>query len=280
MSEKRRFQEVLQDLRNDMKFLEQDLFKEFVQLILRKHLVIDQQVKDWVFDVFLDKFYEMDAKVRKIAADLGYKVKLPSDDVKKYAEDIACKRFSTIYDYEGSIHRALEYLHSSITYYSNMLESRMSSIRSKLYEKGWEQVNKLKNEEYVLATQRVRYVQAREELGKAKQAVQDKHWDEVLNHLRPAIDLALREKLDLTKIQPMKQFLMDAEKYGLPLPSYTMLYDYFDEGTQRIHGGRLNTPFECQKALEFVAGFIDRLEAANIPQEEIKKFKKMSKTVQ
>ena len=78
----------------------------------------------------------------------------------------------------------------------------------------------------------------------------------------------------------MRQFLADAEKYGLPLPSYTMLYDYFDEGSQRIHGGKLNTPFECQKALEFVAGFIDGLEVINISQKDVDNFRNNSKAVE
>jgi hypothetical protein len=156
----------------------------------------------------------------------------------------------------------------------------MSSIRYELYEENFAQVKKLKNEEYVLPTQRAKYVQARDELEKAKQAVKDKEWDEVLNHLRPAIDLALREKFGFKRINPMRQFLADAEKYNLPLPSYTMLYDYFDEGSQRIHGGKLNTPFECQKALEFVAGFIDRLELINVSKEDVEQFKSKSKVVE
>jgi hypothetical protein len=58
-----------------------------------------------------------------------------------------------------------------------------------------------------------------------------------------------------------------------------MLYSYFNEGTQRIHGGQLNTPFECQKALEFVADFIDRLEIVDIPKGKIEEFKQKCKCV-
>lgn len=78
----------------------------------------------------------------------------------------------------------------------------------------------------------------------------------------------------------MRQFINDAEKYRLPLPTYTMLYDYFDVGSKRIHEGKLNTPYECQKALEFVAGFIDRLEVINVTQKKINDFKSKSKAVE
>jgi hypothetical protein len=102
----------------------------------------------------------------------------------------------------------------------------------------------------------------------------------VFNHLRPAIDLALKEKFGFKKINPMKQFLLDAEKYGLPLPTYAMLYDYFDEGSQRIHSGKLNTPYECQNALEFVAGFIDQLDLIDISKDKLEEFKQKCKCVE
>jgi hypothetical protein len=276
LSEKKRFQEVLQDVRSEFKFLKDDLFRELVQRLSVKGYRIDPEEKDWIFDVFLDKFYETDVKIRRIISDLGYKVEPPLTPIKDKAEEIACNRRVSFYSNVGT---QLDYLYSAIEDYGTALESMMSSVRQKLYEENWVQIKNLRNEEYVLATQRARYVQAREELEKAKQAVKAQQWDEVLNHLRPAIDLSLREKLGFAKIHPMKQFLIDAEKYNLPLPSYTMLYDFFDEGTQRIHGGKLNTPYECQKALEFVAGFIDRLEVLNISQRDIGEFKKKSATV-
>lgn len=275
MSEKKRFQEVLQDIRSEIKFLKDELFRELVQRLSGKGFRIDSEEKDWIFDVFLDKFYETDMKIRRIISDLGYKVELPLDPIKNKAEDLACYP-TPVY---SNVEIELNFLYTAIERYGTALESMMSSIRQKLYEENWVQIKKLRSEEYVLATQRARYVQAREELEKAKKAVKAQQWEEVLNHLRPAIDLSLREKFGFAKIHPMKQFLADADKYNLPLPSYTMLYDFFDEGTQRIHGGKLNTPYECQKALEFVAGFIDRLEVMDISQRDIVEFKKKSGTV-
>ena len=114
---------------------------------------------------------------------------------------------------------------------------------------------------------------------KAKQAVKNQKWAEVLNHLRPAIDLSIKEKFGFQKIFPMKQFIEEAEKYDFPLPSYSLLYDYFDEGSQRIHEGKLHTEWECEKALNFVAEFIDRLDLISISSEDILKFKNVSKAV-
>jgi hypothetical protein len=276
MSEKQRFQEVLTEIRSDIKFLQGDLSYQLQNILKHKRGEIDSEVKDWIYDVFLDKFYEIDAKIKKIINDLGYKPKLPTDDVKRQAELIARKKVYYYY----TLNDQLYYLKSNIESYGNEVESIMSSIRLKLYEKDWSQIKNLKSEDYVMPIHRVKYVQARDELEKAKKAVKDKQWDEVLNHLRPAIDLAIKEKFGFKKIQPMKQFLRDAEKYNLPLPSYTMLYDYFDEGSQRIHEGKLNTPYECQRALEFVAGFIDRLESAHASQKDIDEFKKKSKAVE
>lgn len=52
-----------------------------------------------------------------------------------------------------------------------------------------------------------------------------------------------------------------------------MLYFYYGEGSGRLHSGKLHTPYECQAALGFIDGFIERLELINISQEEINAFK-------
>jgi hypothetical protein len=290
LSEKQKFQEILEEIRNDIEFVKSNLFNELSKLVLgtisRKDyglygvfynkFSVRKDVKDWIFDFFLDKFYETCAKHAKIVKDLGYNVKLPEDGVKNATEKLA---FGT-FELYNQVENALNQVHSSIEKYETSFESILSSIRRNLYEEDWSRVKNLKAIDYVLPIQRARYVSAREELEKAKQAVKDKQWDEVLNHLRPAIDLALKEKFGFKRINPMKQFLVEAEKFGLPLPTYTMLYDYFDEGSQRIHSGKLNTPYECQKALEFVAGFIDQLDLMDISKEKIEEFKKGCRCVE
>ena len=292
MSEKQRFQEILEEIRNDIKFLKVDLSHQLYQHVEREvklQRILDSyglfaipfrlsgEVKKWILDVFLDKWYEIEAKILMIIRDLGFsKPKLNFGLVKKYAEELACGSFT----YSTYVYSKTNDLFTSISRYESDFESVMGAIRQNLYLTEWTNVEKLKIEDYVNPIQRAKYVLARDELDKAKKAVKDNQWDEVLNHLGPAIDFAIREKYGFGKIHPMKQFLRDAEKYSLPLPSYTMLYDYFDEGSKRIHEGKLNTPYECQKALEFVAGFIDRLELINVTQEQIDDFKSKSKAVE
>jgi hypothetical protein len=278
MSGEQRFQEILNEVRGDLKFLKSDLFTELLKFVVQKGYKVDSDLRDWIYDIFLDKLFEIDVKIRKIISDLAprFTPELPWIALKVRAEKIACDSYIT----DEQLKDDLLMLCNALDDYANKFESTMGSLRYILHENNWIQVKKLKSEDYILPTTRAKYVQARDELKKAKQAVKDKQWDEVLNHLRPAIDLALKEKFEFKKINPMKQFLQDAEKFNLPLPSYTMLYDYFDEGSQRIHAGKLNTPFECQNALEFVAGFIDRLELINVTPKEIGEFKKKSKAVE
>jgi len=237
----------------------------------------DDNVRNWVLDVFLDKLFETNAKIKKVFDDFDIQRDIPIWEIKDCVEDLAFAKGRTYRQIE--LRGIFDKLFNLIQKYDAIFEKSMGTIRKILYDQKWEPMKNIKPEDYVLPVKRAKYVKARDELQKAKQAVKDKKWDEVLNHLRPAIDLAIKEKFGFKKIHPMKQFLLDAEKYNLPLPSYSMVYDYFDEGSQRIHGGKLHTPWECEEALNFVADFIDRLELIEMSQKDIEDFKKKSKAV-
>jgi hypothetical protein len=277
MSEKQRFQEILNEIRGDLKFLKTDLFTQLLKLVMQKGYIVDADLRDWIYDTFLDKLFEIDVKIKKIISDLvpRFEADLPWIKVKAIAERIACGSYTVDLELKDDLSKLCD----SLENYANRLESIMSTIRYILQENSWVQVKKLKSEDYVLPKTRAKYVQARDELKKAKQAVKDGKYEDVLNHLRPAIELAIKERFGFTRIT-MKTFLLDAEKFDFPLPSYTMLYDYYNEGSQRIHGGKLNTPFECQEALVFVARFIDRLDLINVSQKDINAFKTKSKAVE
>jgi hypothetical protein len=334
MSEKQKFKEIPSEIRSDLAYIQElqprlnNRISNFSNAFVSETWAIwfATNVKEWAYDVYLDKIFETDSKVKKFINELGledsensiFQLELLKQNITRIVSNldviqdiIVLSNYTKLEEYrknhgnfglprrldpreEELMHQEssrdqkiienmfgdwLEGINSSLNAYVNAIEEEMIDAKKHSYNTDWSAMKKVKPEDYVLL-KRARYVHARDELGKAIRAVGEGQWQEVLNHLRPAIDLALREKFGFKKINPMKQFLMDTEKFNLPLPSYTMHYDYFDEGSQRLHGGKLNTPFECQKASEFVAGFIDGLEAANIPQEEIEKFKKMSKTVQ
>ena len=71
----------------------------------------------------------------------------------------------------------------------------------------------------------------------------------------------------------MKGFFKDAERLGLPLPGYSMIYAIFNEGSKRLHSGKINTNFEVSTAIYTVTNFINDLEQQVISQEHIDDFK-------
>jgi hypothetical protein len=267
MSNRQLFQEILSGIRSDLSFVKKDLFQMLVKMIAERDYHIDEEIKIWVLDIFLDKVYEVDTKIVRVLADFGLmEPKLPMIDIKLYSERLIFERG---YYPQQEAQANLNHLYSAVEDYERSVEDLMSILRRVMHDKNWQLKKDVVPTKYLLSTKRATYVKARDELEKAKQAVKDQKWEEVLNHLRPAIDLALREKLGFSRIHPMKQFLTDAEKYNLSLPSYSMIYDYFDEASQRIHGGKLHTPWECEKALGFVTEFIDRLDIIEISKADI-----------
>lgn len=240
--------------------------------------VLASETKEWIFDVFLDKIYEIDSKTLKFLADVSLKEatdkKLSIQEIEKYVRDI-------VQNDRGLIHEKtylyLENLNKAIKSYRDAFDRTMDYVRKYMYNTNWVGMKKISSEDYIFQTKRRRYVSAREELERAKQAVKDRQWEEVLNHLRPAIDLAIKERFGFNEIHPMKLFLDNSKE--LNLPSYDMLYFIFDEGSGRLHEGKIHTPLDCQTALEFVARFIDQLDLVDISKEKIEEFKQKCRFV-
>lgn len=281
MSDKERFQEILTAIRNDIEYLKSLCF------VLGNDLMRIQpykgafegdvtRLRQWISDVLIDKALEIDAKVKKLFSDLGYPKGIGlMQNVRIWASHIAQSEIGVIPEYN---HRSLQNLEYAITKYGDEFEKEMIEIRKRMYDENWSRMKQIKFEDYVLPMNRVRYVSARDELEKVKNGIKGKKWDEIMNHIRPAIELALKEKIGLKDIH-MKQFLLDAKKYNFPLPSYDTIYYYYDEGSDRLHEGKVVTPWECENALSFVSGFIDRLDLIDISQKEIEDFKKKSNSV-
>lgn len=287
MSGKAKFQEILTLIRTDLKYLLSldSILRNnlaFISLHPLERATQVSKLREWIFDVFLDKAYEIDAKVKKFLVDLGYpkeniNSKLSMQLVKNYAQTIALHDVGLKLKFDDP---HLQGLYNAIKEYEEIFEMKMSEIREDMYNTNWSKMKQIRYEEYILPIKRARYVTARDELEKAKDAVKDGSWEEIMNHLRPAIDLALKEKFRFKRIKGYKKFFDDAGKYGLHLPSYDMVYRYFDEASQRLHEGRVHTPWECRKALNFVAEFIDRLDLVDISEKEIEEFRKRSKAVE
>lgn len=120
---------------------------------------------------------------------------------------------------------------------------------------------------------RKKFVTAKDELDKAVELAADSPGDAMI-FLRIAIDLSIKEKFGFTKISKMYYFILDAENFNLPLPSYSLIYTIFDEGSKRIHEGKIFTPFEASQAIELVTNFIAELEKIEISPDTINEFKK------
>ena len=125
---------------------------------------------------------------------------------------------------------------------------------------------------------RKKYVTARDELVKAQKCAKSNPED-VMNYVRSAIELSIKGKFNFTRIQPMLNFLKDANKFDFPLPSYALIYQYFSEGSNRIHDGKLNTPFEVSQITRTVADFIEELDKLAVAEEKIEEFKTKCKWV-
>lgn len=142
MSEKQRFQEVLEEIRSDIRFLRNDLLKELSTRTLEHGKLLDfarimgsmppkgfslpEELGRWIYDVFLDKWYETEAKIFKILSSLGVlKTNLSLITVKYYSQQIACKPYHSIQEIQNSINSLAD---AANTYEQNF-ENEMSDLR-------------------------------------------------------------------------------------------------------------------------------------------------------
>lgn len=135
------------------------------------------------------------------------------------------------------------------------------------------------NPEKIQVPIRKKFVTAKEELDKAVETAA-KHPEDAMGYVRTAIDLEIKHKFGFTKIISMHGFFHDAEKFDLPLPSYSLIYTIFNEGSKRLHEGKIHTNFEVSQSIETVTNFIAELEKSIISQDIIDNFKIHSKSVE
>ena len=265
------FKEVVSQIREDLQ--QADALVDVIYKKVKDKSEVDEETRNWIYDTFLDKIYEIRAKVKTLAVSLQCQfddaIEEAVDDVKEKCEALIAG--SDLYWQGIDISTSLAFLKASI-------ESYFSVIRRSLHEVGWNAAARISAIDYTIE-HRKRFVKARDELEKAKEAMKSRDWEEITNHLRSAIDLSIKEKFGFRKIPIMKAFLDEAEKNGLPLPSFDSLYHYYNMGSGRLHSGFVNPPFEATQAVRFVSGFIDQLDLTEVDQEKIDVFKKLSRTV-
>jgi len=289
LSNIQKFQYIVNGLREDLTFFENLYLNLDMALTMNPQVTSafsytrersQTEVREWILDIFLDKIYDVDTKTQKFLRDVSLKeaidTRLSTLEIEKPIREIVQSNKGLVHD-KTYLH--LESLKKAIRSYRDAFDITMNYVRKHMYKTEWKSMEKICIEDYIFQTQRRRYVTAREELDKARQAVRDGQWEEVLNHLRPAIDLALKEKFGFNYIH-MKPFLDYSREHNeLNLPSIDLIYFMFDEGSGRLHQGKINTPLECKSALEFVARFIDELDLITVSKEEIEEFKRKCNSV-
>jgi len=78
MSDKQKFQEILNQIRSDLKLLKETLFQELSKKVNHFSFNVDEKTRNWIFDVFLDKLFAVHTKIVKTFEDFGLKdVNLP-----------------------------------------------------------------------------------------------------------------------------------------------------------------------------------------------------------
>lgn len=266
------FNQIQSEIRSDLTNLQ-----KLHQVMLSK--VNDQppneEVRNWILDVYIDKFLEMDAKMERIGKEMGnastanfwsaMKDIKDGSNTLAFLDDSVRVRDQTI-ALTIFLNRAMQYAAETFT-----------DIREKMWHSDWKGLENLKPLEFV-TDDRKRYVSAFDELQKARECLNGKIEDVTL-HLRPAINQSLLERFGFKKIHPMSRFIDDAKKMNFPLPSYDFIYDIFDEGSDRLHAGKPPTNWEAHEMIRTVSSFVDALDLIEITDEEIEEFKKNSTTV-
>jgi hypothetical protein len=211
-------------------------------------------------DVFLDKTYELEAKMINIFNDT---IKRPPtstvgcvEKLKQWAVELAFETKPE--DVRGDLMN----LKGAVNDLIQWTESDLSDMHRTLRKSDWSEMNRIEPISYI-SLERRRYVTAREELINAKENAK-KNPEDVMNHARTAIELAIKERFHLRKITRMIEFIEQADKNQFPLPSYDLIYTYFSEGSHRIHQGRIHTTFEANEVIRTVSNFIDELDMIEI----------------
>jgi len=269
------FNQVIMQIRSDLNQVD-----SLVRLLFQKMIgksIMDEETRNWFLDTLLDKIYETHAKIKRFVESLGFNWRDVKDPLESHLHQLK-------QDYEAiaflpDFHMRYDGLLDCLKSYRWQVESSLGGMRAAFHEMGWMAAADVSAVDYTIE-HRKKFVTARDELEKARRAIDSRDWEEVTNHLRTAIELAIKENCGFTRIISMKAFLDEARDNDLPLPSYDSLYHYYDMGSGRLHAGVINTPFEAIQAVSFVSNFIDALDLVEVSPKKIEAFKKISKTVQ
>lgn len=240
---------------------------------LSEHDLVSRQVlKEWVIDVFIDKAYEIHSKVVVFRGPF-FGLNSSLDSFRRNAVQLA----SSIYRDPSLISNELAEVKNSMNSFIDWVEIAISTTRQGLWDSNWTEPNL--GSLQIITPQRKKYVKARDEIARARELAETNPED-VMGHLRTAIDLAIKERFKIKKIPFMKKFFEEAVRLDFHLPSYDIIYYYFYEGSQRLHSGKVHTSFEITEVTKTVSNFIDELELIQVTDDKIHEFAKNCKCVE
>ena len=270
------FEQVLGNIRNDL-----STFIRQYEYVANKvgETVPDQDLSHWIMDTFVDKCYQIRANIHLLFKELGkdgtpVNIDNAINQFVKASHSLAFLREVPPF----GIQRYLSAIQESARKVVDEIEWSFSETRMNLWSDEWKSTRNIKPIHFI-SSERKRYIKAREELVQAKANANDSP-EHVLNHLRTAIDLAIKERFGFKKIPKMVVFIEQANKHNFPLPSYDLIYTYFSEGSQRIHEGKIHTSFEANEVIRTVSNFIDELDLIEVTKGEITDFVRKCKCAQ
>jgi len=268
---KQKFDEFVTNVRDDLSILRTAF--ETLLMKINEDATTDS-TREFAFDVFLDKCFEINGKISQFKRDFSLYI--------DQSYEIALSKLKGVIEaisYGERFEDNIELLTRKFDNYNRWLAKALNDLRRQFYIEGWRSAKPIRPAKYLLQ-KRKKFVTARDELEKAKELIQAEESSDAITHIRSAIELAIKEKFGFNKIKSMKTFVVDAEQLGFPIVSYDLIYQLYDFGSKRLHRGRILEPFEAEEILRVTSRYIERLEILQVPQDKIVEFRAKSKSVE
>jgi hypothetical protein len=221
------FEQLINDIRSDVLYIN-NLFSVLNGKIVNS--LPDEDIAKWIMDVFIDKIYELEVKMTQIFDDI---IKRPPVNTKSVVGSLIHRAHQLAFpSRKDNIKNSTDLVAIEMSNLNRWVEWDLSDLRRSLIQSNWKEVSHVKPTKY-LNLERKKYISAKEELMKAKRLIKTDPED-VMMHLRNAIDLSIKERFGFKKISFMGRFIEDAKKYDFALPSYDYIYQFFQEGSERM----------------------------------------------
>lgn len=142
MSEKTQFQKIISQIRLDIGLLRGSMFNELNMKTNPVDFTVNENIATWIFDVYLDKLYEVNFKIVHMFEEFGLQnVNLPLEPVESNLKFIACGGLNQNYIKIDRLARALNS-------YSLEVDKALNSVRKYMYSTKWAKMKEIQPEQY------------------------------------------------------------------------------------------------------------------------------------